>query len=72
MIMSTGSHIMDIICNSPSQGVLDSIPQGRVTVWLPEGLELITPLFKWYLPSGHLPTNSWKFGEVGPKIPLLQ
>ena len=39
-----GSHIMDTICSSPSQGAMDSFPQGRVTIGLPKGLELITPL----------------------------
>ena len=41
-----GSHIMDSICSSPSQGVLYSFPQSRVTIKRPEGLELIAPLFK--------------------------
>ena len=41
-----GSHIMDCVCSSPSQGVLYSFPQSRITIRFSEGLELTGPLLK--------------------------
>ena len=41
-----GSHIMDCISSSPSQGVLYSFPQSRITMRFSESLELIASLLK--------------------------
>ena len=66
-----GSQISDSVCLSTSQGVLYALPQCRITVGLPENLELIAPLLKGDLSFSPFPTESRQFGDVCSEGPIL-
>ena len=67
----TGSQISNSVCCSTSQGVLYALPQFRITVGLPESLELIAPLLKGDPSFSAFPTESRQFGDVGSEGPIL-